>query len=150
MTSQPSHTFVIHDCRHKHIYKINISCDNVSEWDGISCAHVHECLDDACAHEMQMPNAMLNTMVLHPSLSPKWESYCCFYKKSGRVQNTLHNMWSKGKEEREICPDFMALNRWSLRRWLEDQTWLDCHKTWQAHSSLRIPLCLMLVWVLDE
>ena len=29
-----------------------------------SYAHVHECLDDACAHEMQMPNEKLNTMVL--------------------------------------------------------------------------------------
>ena len=36
------------------------------EWDEISYAHVHEYLDDACAHEMQMPNAMLNTGVLQP------------------------------------------------------------------------------------
>ena len=30
----------------------------------ISYAHALECLDEACAHEMQMPNAMLNTRVL--------------------------------------------------------------------------------------
>ena len=47
------------------MYIINISCDMVKEWDEISNAHVHECLDDACAHEMQMPNAMLNAGVLH-------------------------------------------------------------------------------------
>ena len=35
------------------------------EWDEISYAHVHECLDDACAHEMQMSDAKLNTGVLH-------------------------------------------------------------------------------------
>ena len=37
------------------------------EWNEISYAHVHECLDDACAHEMQMPNAMFNNGVLQQS-----------------------------------------------------------------------------------
>ena len=31
-----------------------------------SYAHVHECLGDACAHEMQVPKAKLNTGVLQP------------------------------------------------------------------------------------
>ena len=82
--------------------------------------------------------------VENPSLHPQWESYRC-HKKSYRVQKTLPNVWSNGKEEREISRDFMALNRLSLSRWLEDQTWLDCHKTWWAHSSLRILRCLKLV-----
>ena len=34
------------------------------EWDEISYAHVYECLDDACAHEIQISNAMLNIGVL--------------------------------------------------------------------------------------
>ena len=29
MTSQPSHTLVIHVCKHNHIYIINILCDNL-------------------------------------------------------------------------------------------------------------------------
>ena len=29
------------------------------EWDEISYAHAHEWMDDACAHEMQVPNACL-------------------------------------------------------------------------------------------
>ena len=36
------------------------------EWNEISYAHAHEWMDDACAHEMQVPNAMLNTGVLQP------------------------------------------------------------------------------------
>ena len=36
------------------------------EWNDISYAHAHEWMDDACAHEMQVPNAMLNTGVLQP------------------------------------------------------------------------------------
>jgi len=35
------------------------------EWNEISYAHAHEWMDDACAHEMQVPNAMLNTGVLY-------------------------------------------------------------------------------------
>ena len=35
------------------------------EWNEISYAHAHEWMDDACAHEMQVSNAMLNTGVLH-------------------------------------------------------------------------------------
>ena len=34
-----------------------------TEWNEISYAH--EWTDDACAHEMQVSNAMLNTRVLH-------------------------------------------------------------------------------------
>ena len=34
------------------------------EWNKISYAHAHEWRDDACAHEMQVLNAMLNTRVL--------------------------------------------------------------------------------------
>ena len=29
------------------------------EWDEISYAHANEWMDDACAHEMQVPNACL-------------------------------------------------------------------------------------------
>ena len=39
------------------------------EHDEIPYAHAHECLDDACAHEMQVPNVMLNTRVLHTQVS---------------------------------------------------------------------------------
>ena len=38
------------------------------EWNETSYAHAHEWLDDACAHEMQVPNAMLNTRVLQCTL----------------------------------------------------------------------------------
>ena len=34
------------------------------EWNEISYAHAHEWMDDACAHEMQVSNAMVNTEVL--------------------------------------------------------------------------------------
>ena len=36
------------------------------EWNEISYADAQEWMDDACAHEMQMSNAMLNTWVLQP------------------------------------------------------------------------------------
>ena len=43
----------------------NITCDKEKKNEmKTSYAHAHECLDDPCAHEMQMPNAMLNTRVL--------------------------------------------------------------------------------------
>ena len=45
------------------MYMINISCDTYKEWDEISYAYAHEWMDDACAHEMQVPNAKLNTGV---------------------------------------------------------------------------------------
>ena len=64
MTSQSSHTVVIHDCKHKHIYKSTFHVTMNKNKNEISYAHVHECLDDACANEMQMSNAMLNTRVL--------------------------------------------------------------------------------------
>ena len=35
------------------------------EWNEISYAHAHEWMDDACAHKMQVSNAILNTGVLH-------------------------------------------------------------------------------------
>ena len=61
-----------------YIYIINVSCDNVYKCDEISYAHVHECLDDACAHEMQVSNAKLNTGVLQPlppyrNIAPRFE-----------------------------------------------------------------------------
>ena len=62
-------------------YIINITCDTYKEWDEISYAHVHEWMDDAWAHEMQVTNAMLNTRVLHPPISMLlWgAAYCVKY-----------------------------------------------------------------------
>ena len=37
-----------------------------------------------------------------------------------------------------------------LSQWLVAQTWLNSHKTWQAHSSLKLLWCLKLVWGLVE
>ena len=62
MTFEPFLTLVIHDCKHKHIYKINISCD---KYKNEMKFHMLMFMN-ACAHEMQMSNAMLNTRVLQP------------------------------------------------------------------------------------
>jgi hypothetical protein len=65
------------------------------------------------------------------------------------MQNRFHNVWSKEKEEWEIYPDFMALNRLSLSQWLEAQTWLDCHKTKLDELIPRLGYFDVLSWFED-
>ena len=59
MTSQPSLTLVTHDHKHMHVYDQHHMWYRQGEWNETSYAHAHEYLDDACAHEMQVPNACL-------------------------------------------------------------------------------------------
>ena len=64
MTSELFHALVTPNG--KHIYKSNITCDKdrVNEMK-LLMLMLMNALDDAYAHEMQVPNAMLNTRVLH-------------------------------------------------------------------------------------